>query len=183
MTRAFVFFLFLVAALNGFSQKASEHVNQEGHYSFTALKGWNVRISGTESYAYAPADGAMDPWDEKIEFSVTGGENIELDHAFNFYTTVDFPELYAQFELLRQGEEVINGLPAKWAIFKFSAQGTASSATASGDSTVSATLQALFYVIKKDNSLYLINGVTEQNLFARFEDSFRTIIRTFRTKE
>ncbi len=177
-------FIFLIIGLSfGASGQTSEKINHEGHYAFTPLKGWNARISGTDSYVYAPADGAMDPWDEKLEFSITSGENIELDHAFNFYTTVDFPELYAQFELINQGEEEINGLPAKWAVFTFSGQGTASAATASGDSTISANLQALFYVIKKGDSLYLIDGVTEKNLFARFDSSFRTIIRTFRVKE
>ncbi|MBL7838947.1 MAG: hypothetical protein JNJ75_02290 [Cyclobacteriaceae bacterium] len=177
-------FTFLIIGLSfGASGQTSEKINHEGHYAFTPLKGWNARISGTDSYVYAPADGAMDPWDEKLEFSITSGENIELDHAFNFYTTVDFPEVYAQFELINQGEEEINGLPAKWAVFTFSGQGTASAATASGDSTISANLQALFYVIKKGDSLYLVNGVTEKNLFARFDSSFRTIIRTFRVKE
>lgn len=176
--------LFLVIGLSfKASGQSSQKVNREGHYAFTPLKGWTARLSGTDSYVYAPADGAMDPWDEKLEFSVTSGENIELDHAFNFYTTFDFPELYAQFELISQGEEEINGLPAKWAIFTFSGQGTASAATASGDSTVSANLQALFYVIKNGDSLYLINGVTEKNLFSRFDPSFRAIIRTFRVKE
>lgn len=181
MTRLTLLFLFV--ASSAYAQKTSEHVNKEGHYAFTTLKGWNVRISGSESYAYAPADGEMDPWDEKIEFSVTDGEGIELTDAFDFYLNTDFPEVYGGFKVVDQGSEQINGLSAKWMTFTFAAQGTAAGATGTGDSTVSATLQALFYVIKKDNSLYLINGVTDKNLFSRFEQPFRTIIRTFRIKE
>lgn len=182
MTRLIFLFLITGFSFGAFSQP-SEQVNREGHYAFSPLKGWAGRISGTDSYVYAPADGAMDPWDEKIEFSITDGEDIELNDAFDFYINTDFPDVYGNFRLVDQGSEDINGLHAKWATFTFSAQGTATGATSTGDSTVSATLQALFYVIKKDNTLYLANGVTEKNLFARFDAPFRTIIRTFRVKE
>lgn len=150
---------------------------------FIALPEWRVRTNGNETSVYAPADGEMDPWDEKLEFSVTDGEGIELEDAFRFYIQTDFPATYGKFKLVDQGSEEINGLQAKWATFLFSAQGTAAGGTGSGDSTLSATLYALFYVIKKNNTLYLVNGVTEKKLFSRFESSFRTIIRTFRVKE
>lgn len=182
MVRLFLVVFFVSAiSFDLYSQK--EKVNAEGHYAFTPLAGWNVRFSGSESYAYAPADGEMDPWDEKIEFSVTDGEGIELTDAFDFYLNTDFPEVYGGFKVVDQGSEQINGLSAKWMTFTFAAQGTAAGATGTGDSTVSATLQALFYVIKKDNSLYLINGVTDKSLFFRFDQPFRTVIRTFRVKE
>lgn len=142
-----------------------------------------MRTSGSESYVYAPADDGMDSWDEKLQFSVTDGEDVELNDAFDFYITTDFPSAYGKFKLINQGSEEINGLNARWATFTFSAQGTAAGATGSSDSTLSATLQALFYVIKKDNSLYLVNGVTEKNLFSKFELPFRMIIRTFRVTE
>lgn len=174
--------LFLIS-LNAFSQKTAVYENKDGKYAFTPLAGWNVRVNGNESYVYAPADGNMDPWDEKVEFSVTDGEDIELNDAFDFYIQTDFPSAYGKFKLISQGAEEINGLQAKWATFIFSAHGTAANAGTSGDSTLSATLQALFYVIKKGNSLYLVNGVTEKDLFSKFDPSFRAIIRTFRIKE
>lgn len=183
MKRLFFFLLSVSVSLNVLSQTSSTYTNAEGKYTITPLTGWKVRANGGESAVYAPPDGEMDSWDEKLEFSVTDGENIELDDAFDFYMNTDFPELYGNFNLLNQGSEDINGLKAKWATFTFTAQGTAAGGTGTGDSTLSETLQALFYVIKKDNSLYLINGVTEKNLFQRFDASFRTIIRTFRVKK
>lgn len=175
--------ILLLISTVSFSQSEKEHYNKEGHYAFTPLSGWRVRSSGSESFAYAPPDGGMDSWDEKVDFSVSEGEGIELEDAFDFYIKTDFPAAYGKFKLVNQGDETINGLKAKWATFTFSAQGTAGGAGNSGDSTLSATLQAVFYVFKKDNALYLANGVTEKNLFRKFEPSFRTIIRTFRYKE
>jgi hypothetical protein len=156
--------------------------NVEGRYSITALSGWTVRVSGSESFVYAPEDGNMDSWSEKLDFSTADGEDIALEDAFDFYINTDFPEAYGKFKLVAKGDEKINGLEAKWATFTFSATGQASNATSAGDSTISATLQAIFYVIKKDNSLYLVNGVTEKSLFPKFDLPFRTIIRTFRAE-
>lgn len=169
--------LLLLFALSAFAQ--TEKVNAEGKYAFTPLTGWTVRLSGNESYVYAPADGDMDELDEKVEFSLSDGEGVELDDAFDFYIKTDFPAAYGQFKLISEGEEQINGLRAKWATFTFSAQG----AVAGSSEVVSATLQVVFYVFKKDNSLYLANGVTKKDLFSKFDPSFRAIIRTFRIKE
>lgn len=176
---SFIFFIFFSTA---FSQ-GKEHHNLSGHYAFTSLAGWTIQMNGSDSYAYAPADGGMDVWDENLEFAITDGEGIELNNAFDFYIKTDFPAAYAKFKLVAQGDETINGLQAKWATFTFSAQGTVEETTQKGDSTITALVQALFYVIKKDNTLYLIHGVTEKNLFSKFETPFRTIIRSFRYKE
>lgn len=169
-------------ALNNFAQ-TTPYNNVEGHYSFTPLSKWTVRVTGAESFVYAPEEGKMDPWSEKLDFSLADGEDITLEAAFDFYANTDFPQAYGKFKLVAQGDEDINGLPAKWITFTFSGTGQAENATSSGDSTISATLQALFYVIKKNNSLYLINGVTEKSLYPKFDLPFRTIIRTFRVTE
>lgn len=176
----FLLFSFSIS-LNVFAQ-SSPYRNAEGRYSVTPLSGWTVRASGTETFVYAPEDGAMDSWSEKLYFSREDGEGIALEDAFDFYINSDFPSVYEKFKLINQGSEEINGLKAKWVTFTFSAQGTAAGATGSGDSTLSAILQAVFYVIKKDNSLYLVNGVTEKSLFPKFDMPFRTIIRTFNVK-
>lgn len=182
MIRLLIFLLLISVPLIVCSQTA-EFINSEGHYSVILLKGWKAKTSGNETSVYAPHDGGMDPWDEKLEFSITDGEGVELNDAFDFYIKTDFPAAYGKFKLINQGAEEINGVKAKWATFTFSAQGTAEGGAGSSDSTLSATLQALFYVIKKDNALYLVNGVTEKNLFGKFDPSFRAIIRTFRVKE
>lgn len=181
MIRTLLLLSFVFASLSDYAQSAP-HLNAQGGYSFTPLSGWTVRASGNESFVYAPEDGGMDSWSEKLDFSTVDGEGIALEDAFDFYINTDFPAAYGQFKLVAKGNEQINGLPAKWVTFTFSATGQAAGATSSGDSTISATLQALFYVIKKDNSLYLVNGVTEKSLFPKFDLPFRTIIRTFRVK-
>lgn len=176
--RALLFLILALVSSGAWAQNS--FTNTPGRYLFTPLTGWTVKTKGTESYVYAPADGDMDSWDEKVEFTVTDGEGIELDDAFEFYTQTDFPSVYGKFKLISQGNEQINGLDARWATFTFSAQGVAAGGAESENQTLSAELQALFYVIKHDNALYLVNGVTEKNLFAQFEPSFRSIIRTFR---
>ncbi|HET9054166.1 MAG TPA: hypothetical protein VFM90_08340 [Cyclobacteriaceae bacterium] len=181
MSRLLFFVALVAVALSSRAQNLSVYTNPEGRYALTPSAGWTVRTSGSDSFVYAPEEGDMDPWSEKLEFSKADGEDITLGDAFDFYTNTDFPAAYGKFKLVAKGDETINGLPAKWAVFTFSATGEA--ATPSGDSTLSATLQALFYVIKKDNALYLINGVTEKSLFASFDLPFRTIIRTFRVVE
>ena len=181
MFRTLVSFFFLSISLSVSAQSTPYH-NVEGRYSFMPLRGWTVRASGSDSFVYAPEDGDMDSWSEKLDFSKVEGEGIALEDAFDFYVNTDFPAVYTKFKLTDTGIEQINGLSAKWVTFTFSATGQAEDATSSGDTTLSATLQALFYIIKKDNSLYLINGVAEKSLFPKFDLPFRTIIRTFHVK-
>ncbi len=183
MVNRLSFTLLLLFFSPGVFSQTGEQQNREGHYSFIPLSGWTTKFHGNESFVYAPADGAMDSWDEKVDFSVSDGEDILLEDAFDFYIKTDFPEAYGRFKVISQGDETINGMKAKWATFTFSASGKAAGATSAGDSTISATLQAVFYLFKKENSLYLVNGVAEKSLFPKYEASFRSIIRTFRTKE
>lgn len=182
MLRALLFLSLVFLSLGSYAQ-STPHINVEGGYSFTPLPGWTVRENSNESFAYAPDDGSMDSWSEKLVFNLTDGAGITLEDAFDFYIHTDFPEAYEKFQLVAKGNEQINGLAAKWATFSFSASGRAANATSSGDSSVSATLQAVFYVIKKDDTLCLVNGVTEKSLFPKFDLPFRTIIRTFRVEE
>ena len=79
-----------------------EQQNHEGHYTFTPLSKWTTKFHGNESFVYAPADGAMDSWDEKIDFGVSDGEGIELEDAFDFYIKTDFPEAYGRFKVISQ---------------------------------------------------------------------------------
>src|SRR5688572_30406309 len=125
MIRLLIFLFLAFNSVGVYSQTASPYLNTEGRYSFTPATGWKVRARGSESSVYAPADGGMDSWDEKLEFSVSDGEGIELDDAFDFYIKTDFPAAYGKFKLVNQGTEEINGLKARWATFTFSAQGIA----------------------------------------------------------
>lgn len=179
MIRTLFLLSFVFISLSIYAQ-STPHINDEGRYSFTPLRGWTTRESGNQSFVYAPEDGTMDSWSEKLDFSLADGEGITLEAAFDFYINTDFPAAYEKFKLVAKGDEKINGLDAKWATFTFSASGQAANATSSGDSTISATLQAVFYVIKKNDTLCLMNGVTEKSLFPKFDLPFRTIIRTFR---
>ncbi|CAN0473318.1 unnamed protein product [Phaeothamnion confervicola] len=180
--RFLIFILLVFCSLSLCAQPSQEYTNPEGGYAFKPLIGWTVRTKSNESFAYAPEDGNMDSWSEKLDFSIADGDGIELEDAFDFYINTDFPTAYKKFKLIGKGDEQINGLSAKWALFTFSAFGEAAGATGSGDSALTATLQAVFYVIKKDKSLYLVNGVAEKSLYPKFDLYFRTIIRTFRVK-
>lgn len=163
------------------AQNPLSFTNTEGRYTITPLAGWQAKIAGSSTYIYAPADGPMDQWDEKLDISIAEANDNTVDEAFDFFIGTDFPESYAKFTVLKQGEETIHGVKARWAEFEFSGSGAAEGANETNQ--VTAMLRVIFYLFEKNNTLYLINGLTEQSLFTRFERDFRTIIRTFQITE
>lgn len=179
--RFLISFLFLFCVLETVAQKPLSFTNKEGRYSITPLAGWQAKQNGTSTYIYAPADGAMDQWDEKLDISTAEANDNTVDEAFDFFIGTDFPESYAKFTVIRKGEETIHGIKARWAEFTFSGAGAAEGANENNQ--VTATLRVIFYLFEKNNTLYLINGLTEQSLFKKFEPDFRTTIRTFRVSQ
>lgn len=173
--------VFLLYAIGTFAQRPLSFTNTEGRYSITPLAGWQAKANGNSTYIYAPADGPMDQWDEKLDISVAEANDNTVDEAFDFFIGIDFPEAYARFTVIKKGEEMINGVKARWAEFTFSGSGAAEGANENNQ--VTATLHAVFYLFEKNNTLYFINGLTEQSLFTKFENDFRSIIRTFRIAE
>ncbi len=179
--RFLVFTGLLLAATVSFAQNPLTVTSKTGQYSITPLPGWRVTETNGSMYIYAPADGAMDPWDEKLDISTAEANDNTIDEAFDFFIGTDFPETYLKFTLIKKGEEVIHGVPARWVEFTFS--GFSEAEGANENNSVSASLHVLFYLLLKDNTLYFINGVTEKSLFNRFEPDFRAIIRTFQITE
>jgi hypothetical protein len=179
--RFLVVSLLMLEGIHAVAQSPLSFTNTEGRYRITPLAEWRAKAIGNSTYVYAPADGAMDPWDEKIDISIAEANDNNVDEAFDFFINTDFPETYAKFSVLKKGEEIIHGVKARWAVFSFSGSGAAEGANESN--TVTATLQTLFYLIEKNNKLYFITGITEKSLFGKFEPDFRRIIRTIEITE
>lgn len=171
----------MLSTLGTVAQNPLSFTNTEGRYTITPLAGWRAKPAGNATYVYAPADGPMDQWDEKLDISVAEASDNTVDEAFDFFIGTDFPESYAKFTVIKQGEETIHGIKARWAEFTFSGAGAAEGANENNQ--VTATLRVIFYLFEKNNTLYLINGLTEQSLFTKFERDFRATIRTFRIAE
>jgi hypothetical protein len=174
-----LFFLISLIAGPLVSEAQTPYKNEAGQYFITPLTGWVVTADGNVTNVYAPDESAMDTWSEKLEVSTGEANDVNLNDAFNYYIKKEFPEAYNKFEVISQGDESINGLKAKWAVFLFTASGTAGSGT-ENETAMSAPLQAIFYLLEKNNTLYFLVGVTEKSYFSTYEQSFRTITRSFR---
>jgi len=164
--------LFLtVSVLDASAQQAFQ--NKKGGYQIIVPEQWTVEQEEEITSVYAPDEEEMDTWKEKLEISLTDANDLSLEDAFNFYLQDDLPTTYNGLKIIRQGEEVINGVNAKWALFSFSGSGTL------GTTEVSFTLHNLFYLVLKNNKLYMLNGIAEKDYYQKLESDYLKIVRSF----
>lgn len=162
----FLFFAFGVSAQKNFQ-------NKKGGYQISVPERWTIEQEDDITSVYAPDEEEMDSWKEKLEISITDANDLNLDDAFNFYIQDDLPTMYNGLKVIRQGEEVINGLNAKWVLFSFSGSGTI------GTAEVSFTFNNLFYLVLKNNKLYMLNGIAEKEYYQKLESDYLKIVRSF----
>ena len=165
-----VFFL-LLAAVSVSAQQS--FVNKKGGYKITVPEKWKVEQEGEITSVYAPDEGEMDTWQEKIEVSLTDANDLNLDEAFEFYIEQDLPAMYNGLKIEHQGNELINGEKTKWAVISFAGSGTV------GTTEVSFTLHNLFYLFHKNGKLYMLNGIAEKSYYPKLENHFLEIVRSF----
>ena len=162
----FVFCTFHVSAQQDFE-------NRKGGYKISIPEKWKVEQEGEITEVYAPDEGEMDTWRERLEISLTDANDLTLEEAYTFYVKDDLPQAYNNFAIVRQGEETIHGLEAKWVLFSFSGSGTV------GETEVSFTLYNLFYLTVKNNKLFMLNGIAEKDYFSKLESGYLKIVRSF----
>lgn len=164
-------FFFLFFTLGAAAQEIFQ--NKKGGYQISVPKRWTVEEEDDITSVYAPDEEEMDTWKEKLEISLTDANDLTLEDAFNFYIQDDLPTMYNGLKIIRQGEEVINGLNTKWVLFSFSGSGTL------GTTEVSFTLYNLFYLTLKNNKLFMLNGIAEKDYYQKLESDYLKIVRSF----
>ena len=162
---------FLLFTFGASAQKNFQ--NKKGGYQISVPSRWTVEEDEDVTSVYAPDEEEMDTWKEKLEISLTDANDLTLKDAFNFYIHDDLPATYNGFKIIRQGEEVINGLNTKWVLFSFSGSGTL------GETEVSFTLYNLFYLTLKSNKLFMLNGIAEKEYYQKLESDYLKIVRSF----
>ncbi|WKZ59544.1 MAG: hypothetical protein QY309_16995 [Cyclobacteriaceae bacterium] len=166
-----IFFLFLLSAFLSFGQK--QVTNEEGGYRITIPESWGVKKEATVTDVYSPDEGGQDVWQEYLGISTGAANGLTLDEAFNYYIKTDFPEYYPNFSVINSGKETVSGLPVRWALCSYRADGAAN------NESKSAVIYNLFYLFLKDDVLYFLNGIAVESEYPRFEDTFRQIARSF----
>jgi len=162
----FVLFSFGAAAQQTFH-------NKKGGYQIVVPEKWTTRQDGDVTIIYVPDEGEMDTWKEKLEISVGSAQELTLEEAFDFYTRQDLPTAYTGFKIIKEGEEDIQGVSAKWIVFSFTGSGTV------GSGEVSFTLYNLFCIVIKNGKLYMLNGIAEKEYFPKLESDYLKIVRSF----
>jgi hypothetical protein len=162
MKQSTVLFLLLVA----FSASAQKSfTNKKGGYKIMVPENWTTKQEDDVTILYAPDEGEMDTWKEKLEVSLTGANDLNLDEGFNFYIEQDLPAIYDGLKILDRGEENINGLKTKWMVFSFSQS--------------SNVFHNLFYLVLKDNKFYMLQAAAEKSFYPKYENEYRKIVRSF----
>ena len=126
---------------------------------------WTVKQEDDVTIVYAPEEGEMDVWREKLEVSSTSANDLNLEDGFAFYIEQDLPAIYDGLKVLERGDAEINGLKAKWMVFSFTQS--------------SNVFHNLFYLIWKDQKFYMLQAAAEKSFYPKYESEYRNIIRSF----
>lgn len=140
-------------------------VNKKGGYKVSIPFKWTVKQEDDVTIVYAPDEGNMDVWKEKLEVSLTPANDLDLEEGFKFYIEQDLPALYEGITVLRQGEEKINGMTTKWMVFSFRQS--------------SNVFHNLFYLVWKDKKFYMLQAAAEKSFYPKYEGEYLKIIRSF----
>jgi len=143
--------------------------NTAGNYKITIPENWKERVDSTTTDIFAPDKGKYDVWMEFVGVSLSQSKGLALDETFDYYMTIDFPGYYANFKIIKQGEEMVNGLKHKWVLYSFT-NSTKKKAT---------TLYNLFYLTLKNDTLYSLNAIAQKREYRSHEVTFLFIIRSF----
>jgi hypothetical protein len=160
--------LSMIISLSGFSQ-TRVYENKSGGYKVSIPENWKERVEGTTTDIFAPDDGTFDVWQEFVGVSLSESNGLSLHDIFTYYIKEDFPGYYQNFNIVKQGEETINGQHFKWVLYSFSN-------TSKAEAT---TLYNLFYLTLKKETLYSLNAISEKSGYPKLEPGFLTIIRSF----
>lgn len=126
---------------------------------------WTVKQEDDVTIVYAPEEGEMDVWKEKLEISLTDANDLNLEDGFSFYKEQDLPAIYDGLKVIGHGDENINGMKSKWMVFSFNQS--------------SYTFHNLFYLIRKDKKFYMLQAAAEKGFYSKYESEYRKIIRSF----
>ncbi|MBX2968964.1 MAG: hypothetical protein KF803_06315 [Cyclobacteriaceae bacterium] len=164
-------YFFLLSAFLSFGQK--QVTNEEGGYHITIPDSWGVKKEATVTDVYSPDEGGQDVWQEYLGISTGEANGLSLDEAFDYYIKTDFPDYYPNFSVINSGKETVSGLPVRWALCSYRADGAAN------NESKSAVIYNLFYLFLKGDVLYFLNGIAVESEYPRFEEPFRQIARSF----
>ncbi|HEU5292747.1 MAG TPA: hypothetical protein VFU05_18990 [Cyclobacteriaceae bacterium] len=139
--------------------------NKKGGYKISIPFKWTVKQEDDVTIVYAPDEGDMDVWKEKLEISLTTANDLDLEEGFKFYIEQDLPAIYNGIQVLKQGEENINGLKTKWMVFSFSQS--------------SNVFHNLFYLVWRDKKFYMLQAAAEKSFYPKYESEYLKIIRSF----
>ena len=126
---------------------------------------WTIKQEDDVTIVYAPDEGEMDVWKEKLEISLTDAQDLSLEDGFDFYLEQDLPAIYDGLKLISRGEEEINGLKTKWMVFSFS-QSTN-------------VFHNVFYLVWKGKKFYMLQAAAEKSFYPTYEGEYLKIIRSF----
>jgi hypothetical protein len=171
MLKAFSLILITVSTIWVTSATAVEleyesYTNKDGCYSVDFPKSWSIIPDEDDVSAVSPAENEQDKAFESAEIWV---ETLDEPRTLDEYFPLSLENLkkhYGKFELVGQGAELLDKVPAKW----FRAKITRGSVQG----------EILQYQMIIDQRVYIINFTADPSAYSRFEAIFSRITSSFR---
>ncbi len=160
----FLIFLTLGISVSCFSQEIHTVEDPDITFSIEVPENWRVEDDGY-TFAIVPPQGGR----EYLDFTYFETTETDLDKAFEF-TVLAFngPEAM-DTEIIDQGSDRVNGVPARWALLSLTTDGV--------------LYHRLTYLLIKDGQYYIFQGTALPANFDYYRPVFEKAIRTLKTEK
>jgi hypothetical protein len=155
--------LLLAISVTTFSQEHHIVEDPEITFSIEIPKDWRVEDDGLTFAIVPPAGGR-----EYLDFTYFETTETDLEKAFEF-TVLAFngPEAL-DTEIIDQGSDRVNGVPARWALLSLT--------------TDSIAYHRLTYLLIKDGQYYIFKGTAKSANFEYYRPIYEKAIRSLETQ-
>jgi len=146
-----------------FSQKVHTVDDPEITFSIEVPENWRVEDDGYTFAIVSPAGG-----EEYLDFTYFETTETDLEKAFEF-TVLAFngPEVM-DTEIIDQGTDRVNGVPARWALLSLTTEGI--------------PYHRLTYLLIKDGQYYIFHGTALPENMDYYRPIFEKVIRSLNTE-
>jgi chromosome condensin MukBEF complex kleisin-like MukF subunit len=157
-------FLFVIFCFSSISVAQTIHTVEDPEITFSLEipNDWRVE---DYSYTFVIAPPTADY--QVVEFTYYETSETDLENAFEFTVLAFNDTIELDTTILERGDDIVNGVPAKWALTSFEIDGQ--------------LLYRLIYLLIKDGQYYIFRGVSNPVNYDYYQPIYQSVFRSLKT--
>ena len=140
--------------------------NETRNYTIEKTENWEHRIEGNKTTIFSKNEGLFDNYQENLQVHIFPANGMNLEQVYETQITFKFSKTFKNFQLIEEGEMLIDGNKSKWIRFKCK------------DQSVKFEDLALMFV--KNDKAYYIVCLSKDKDFENYQSRFLEMIKSIK---